>query len=264
MEEKYPDKGELVVANVERVVGYGAFVRLEEYGDKQGMVSIKEFSQKWVKNPRDYLREGQKAVLKVLGVNPERGHIDLSLKTVNDNERRNKLKDFKLSIRIDKLLDFISEKSGKKKEELYNVFGDKLIVDFGSLYDAFAQVANEKEDLKKYITDEKLREIVLKAIKDSITPTLVSIKGFVSIHSDSGEGLEDLKSAIISGEKTFPEDIEGKISYVAPPNYRIDISADDYKTAEKAMKDCYDSIEKYASSKGMETEFLKTIKKQAS
>jgi translation initiation factor 2 subunit 1 len=260
MADNYPDKGELVLAKVERVMGYGAFVRLEEYDNKQGMVSIKEFSRKWVKNPRDYLKEGQKAVLKVLGANSERGHIDLSLKAVNDNERRNKLKEFKLEIRIEKLMERLAERMKTSKEELYKLFGDKLVDDYGSLYAAFADVANGNEDLKEYITDSALRSEVVKAVDESIKPPLVSIKGFVELSSDSSDGIEIIRESLLAGEKTF-EGIDGSIGYVAPPNYRIDITTEDYKSAEKAMKDCYDAIEKHAASKGAEVHFSKTFKK---
>jgi translation initiation factor 2 subunit 1 len=261
MEDRYPERGELVICTVERVVGYGAFVRLDEYDKKQGMVSIKEFSRKWVKNPRDYLKEGQKAVLKVLRVKPDRGHIDLSLKAVNDNERRNRLKEYKLNIRINKLMEHFANQFGKSTEDLYGLFGNKLVEDYGSIYDAFTTVANGEEDLEKYIPDEKLRKDVVQGIRDSIKPTLVSIRGFVSIHSDSNNGLELLKEALAKGREGFSEKAKGAISYIAPPNYQIEITANDYKLAEKAMKKSYDAIEAFAKSNDMESEFHRELKK---
>lgn len=261
MENRYPERGELVICTVERVVGYGAFARLDEYDNKQGMVSIKEFSRKWVKNPRDYLKEGQKAVLKVLRVKPDRGHIDLSLKAVNDNERRNRLKEYKLNIRINKLMEHFAKQFGKKVDDLYALFGDRLVEDYGSIYDAFTAVANGEDGLEEYIPDEKLRENVVQGIRDSIKPTLVSIRGFVSIHSDSGDGLALLKEALSKGKENFPEDVKGSISYIAPPNYQIEIIANDYKLAEKAMKDSYDAIEAFARANDMESEFHRELKK---
>lgn len=260
--EEYPEKRELVIATVERVTGHGAFVRLDEYGSKQGIVSIREFSAKWVKNPRNYLREGQKAVLKVLRVNRDRGHIDLSLKQVNDNERRNKLKEYKLEIRVVKLMEHLAEQFGKKPADLYKMFGDRLIADYGSLYEAFAAVVNGKEDLKAYVKDDRLRENMLKIVSESIKPTLVSIRGFVTLSSEAGDGVGVLKDALAAGEAAFPEDVEGSITYVAAPDYRIDVTADDYKTAEKAMKSCAEAIERRAGSKGAEFSFSR--EKQAS
>jgi len=258
--EKYPTRGELVIVTVESVGSQGAFVRLDEYGGKQGIVSIREFSPKWVKNPRDYLKEGQKSVLKVLRVNVERGHIDLSLKEVNENEKRNKLKEFKLEIRVGKLMTHLADLLKKKESELYTLFGNKLLEDYGSLYDGFSQVSNSKEDLK-YIKDEKLRQEIIRLIREGIKPTFVSVKGFVSISSQDGDSIEKIKNALLTGEKFLGE--KGTLSYVTPPYYRIDVTADDYKNAERIMRECYEVIEKQADSEGIKTEFTKEPKKAA-
>jgi len=156
-------------------------------------------------------------------------------------------------------MDFFAEQFKTKPEDLYAMFGDKLIDDYGTLYDAFAAVSNGQEDLSTYVSDEKLRAAVIKAITENITPTLVTIKGYVEISSEAGDGVQIVKDALIEGEKTF-KDVDGKITYVAPPKYRIDLTADDYKTAEKQMKNCYDAIEKYAASKGIETHFERKLK----
>jgi len=262
--KNYPERGELVLTTVERVTDHGAFVKLDEYGGKQGIVSLREFSPKWVKNPRSFLKEGQKAVLKVLRINIERGHIDLSLKEVNDNERRNKLKDFKLEIRVVKLMEHMAAGVGKKKEELDKMFGERLAADYGTLYEGFAQVSNGKEDMKAYVPDAKLREEVIKRVRETIKPTLVSVRGFVTMFSEDSDGVNIIKGALAAGKAAIAKDMEGEISYVSPPNYCIDITAGDYKTAEKALKDCYEVIEKYAASKGVKTQFAKELKLPAS
>ncbi|MBN2517207.1 MAG: translation initiation factor IF-2 subunit alpha [Candidatus Altiarchaeota archaeon] len=260
MEERYPQVGELVVANVERVVNYGAFVRLEEYDNKQGIVNIRDFSLKWVKNPRDYLKEGQKAVLKVLRVNRERGHIDLSLKNVNESERRNKLKEFKLEKRSQKLLSHFSKVSNTPVEKLRELFANALEEDYGTLYNAFSDVSLETEDLKDYIKDEKLRKTILKEIKNSIKPPQVGIMGYLVLTSEDGDGITKIKKALTEGEKTFTGDIEGSITYVSPPNYRIEVKAADYKTAEKIMKGCYEKVLGSAKALGVEAEFKRELK----
>jgi len=263
MGKDYPERGELVLADIERVTDHGAFVRLGEYGNKQGIVSLREFSPKWVKNPRDYLREGQKAVLKVLRINTERGHIDLSLKEVNDNERRNKLKDFKLDLRVQKLVEHIGKNLGRKPEELQMLFGSRLVADYGSLYLAFSNVSNGVEDLKSYIPDAKLREQVIAAIRENIKPTLVSVRGFINLYSEASDGISVVKDSLAEGEKTFLQGTSGMISYVSTPYYRIDVTAGDYKSAEKALKDCYDAVEKYAKAKGAFVAFERELKKAA-
>ncbi|HIE33962.1 MAG TPA: S1 RNA-binding domain-containing protein, partial [Candidatus Altiarchaeales archaeon] len=94
-ESRYPEPGELVIATVQNIFKQGAFVTLDEYGNKRGMLHLSEISLKWVRNIRNYVKEGQKVVLLVLRVNPERGHIDLSLRRVSDAQRKAKLQEVK-------------------------------------------------------------------------------------------------------------------------------------------------------------------------
>ena len=248
--DAYPEKGELVVANVEQVTGYGAFVRLEEYGNKQGIVNIRDFSLKWVKNPRDYFKEGQKTILKVLRVNKDRGHIDLSLRNVNEAERKNKLRDFKMGKRVEQMLAIIAERIEKPIEHLDTELGEPLLEDYESIYDAFLAVSAGHEDLSKYVKDIKEREEIVKFISESIKPPEVTINSYFSIKSEEGNGVSFIRNAILAGESAL-DDTNAEISYISSPIYRVDVTSEDYKMAEAAMKECMDAIDKYSKSKNM-------------
>ncbi len=58
-----PEPWELVLATVARIVPYGAYLTLDEYGDAEGLLHISEISSRWVKNIRDHVKEGEKTVL---------------------------------------------------------------------------------------------------------------------------------------------------------------------------------------------------------
>ena len=235
-------------------------MKLDEYGAKPGIVNIRDFSFKWVKHPRDYLKEGQKAVLKVLRVNVDRGHIDLSLKNVNEAEKKEKLKTFKLENRVQKLMDIIAKKSNKKVDDLFASFGDKLIDEYGSLYDAFVSVSSGEEDLKKYIADEKVRTDIRGLIADSIKPPKVEIEANLTISCEEPDGIERIRNTLSSGEAEFGKDSEGGITYLSSPRYSIRVSAEDYKTAEKSLKASIEAMEKYASSNSVSFEFSRDRK----
>lgn len=103
MERKgWPELDELVVCSVQQVKDFGAFTSLDEYGGKEGLIHISEVATGWVKYIRDHVREGQKIVCKVLDVNPSKHHIDLSLKDVNDHQRREKIQDWKNEQKADR------------------------------------------------------------------------------------------------------------------------------------------------------------------
>src|SRR5660397_242733 len=91
----WPEADDNVVCSVKRVTDFGAFVELDEYGNKEGLIHISDVASGWVKYIRDHVREGQKIVCKVMYVDTAKHHIDLSLKDVNEHQRREKIQQWK-------------------------------------------------------------------------------------------------------------------------------------------------------------------------
>src|SRR5438552_414997 len=123
----FPEEGELVVGTVKDVKGFGAFVNLDEYPGKEGFIHIAEVAAGWVKYVRDHVRENQKIVAKVLTVDTNRGHVDLSLKRVNDHQRRETIASWKNEQKADKLLEILGERLKKPAADLLKEFGMKLV-----------------------------------------------------------------------------------------------------------------------------------------
>ncbi|NTV00395.1 MAG: S1 RNA-binding domain-containing protein, partial [Methanoregulaceae archaeon] len=129
MEERsWPETSELVVCTVKDIKDFAAFVTLDEYEGREGLIPISEIATGWIKYIRDHIREGQKVVCKVLHVDKNRGHIDLSLKDVNDHQRREKIREWKNESKARKWIGFAAEASGEKPEviesTLYKIYGD--------------------------------------------------------------------------------------------------------------------------------------------
>ena len=108
LEKEYPEEGDLVMCSVKEVFPYGAFVILDEY-DKEGMIHIKEISSSWVKNIRNHVREGQKIVCKVLKVDASKNHIDLSLRRVTSQQKKQKFKSLNEKRRAKNCLNFMPQ-----------------------------------------------------------------------------------------------------------------------------------------------------------
>ena len=87
----FPEEGELVVVTVKTVKNFGAFGILDEYDGKEGFIHITDVASGWVKYIRDHVKESQKIVCKVLRVDEQKSHIDLSLKQVNEHQKREKI-----------------------------------------------------------------------------------------------------------------------------------------------------------------------------
>ena len=105
MNKEWPEEGDLIVGTVHKVLNYGAFAKLEEYEGKEAFIHISEVSSGWVKNIRDYVRENQKIVARVLRVNPKKGHVDASLKRIREDQRTRRMQQWKIEQKAEKLLE---------------------------------------------------------------------------------------------------------------------------------------------------------------
>lgn len=113
-----PDEGELVVASISDVQKNGAYVKLDEYDDLEGFIFIGEIASGWVKNIRSVVREGQRVICKAIGVRKDGTSIELSLKSVSEERRRNRLQEWKNEQRAKQLLKVMSEQLSWSEEQL--------------------------------------------------------------------------------------------------------------------------------------------------
>ncbi|HEC76217.1 MAG TPA: translation initiation factor IF-2 subunit alpha [Thermoplasmatales archaeon] len=259
MHKELPETGELVVCTVERAKGFGAFVKLEEYPDKKGFIHIKEVAPGWVKNIRDYVREGQRIVCRVMDVDPSKGYVDLSLKRVNEHQKKEKIQQWKNEQKAEKLLEMLGERIGLSKEECYEKFGYELIEKFGSLYNAFEECAINENALKEEGFEGDWIEVFVDIAKENVIVPYVEIKGYIEITCPLPDGIKHIKKALQLIEKKEDE-IEINVKYISAPVYMIDVKAPDYKSAEKELKGRIEKSIEYIKKKGGTGKFMRELK----
>ena len=254
----YPEEGEYILGTVKAISQYGALISLDEYGDKEGMLPLRQLSPKWVRNIRDYVKEGQKVVLKVLRVDPRRGHIDLSLMRVSDSKRKEKLMDVKQRQRAIKLLELLEEKTkiAGCAKEVY----DELLKNFSDAYLGLESIALNDSEADKLKIDNKLKSELITLVSENIKPQFVEITGFVELRSYAPDGVDKIKEALTKIEKFETESKIG-VTYVSAPIYRIHVLAEDYKTAENVIMQAADAGIEYIKDSGGFGEFHRELKK---
>lgn len=72
---------QLVQGTVTNVVDFGAFVALED-SDIEGLLHVSEIADPEPDNPREFLERGDKLLLRILHIDPDRQRLGLSLKQV--------------------------------------------------------------------------------------------------------------------------------------------------------------------------------------
>ncbi len=78
--------GQLVQGIVTKMTKFGAFVRLVDVPEIEGLVHISELSDQRVNHPREVLEEGETVTLRVVKMDIEDRRLGLSLKKVNSAE----------------------------------------------------------------------------------------------------------------------------------------------------------------------------------
>jgi translation initiation factor 2 subunit 1 len=252
--EGWPEPGDLVVCTVSQVVDFGAFVTLDEYSGKQGLIHISEVASGWIKYIRDHVREGQKIVCKVLNVDRSRHHIDLSLKDVNEHQRREKIQEWKADQKAWKWLEMAYS---ERPDDLTRV-SSALLSTYNSLYLALEETAiTGPEALADAgLTDEDIT-ILSSLSKDNVKIPTVDISGYVDLSSPAIDGVDVIRKALKQAKRVKDKDVTLDVSYIGAPRYRIHVTAPDYKKAESVLKKSAQAAVKYIEQHGGEGTFLR-------
>ena len=85
-EKEFPEVDELVMVQVKEIASMGAYVRLLEYGNIEGMILLSELSRRRIHSINKLIRVGKNEAVMVLRVDKEEGYIDLSKRRVSPEE----------------------------------------------------------------------------------------------------------------------------------------------------------------------------------
>jgi translation initiation factor 2 subunit 1 len=237
----WPEVGDLVIATIETVTDYGAYARLDEY-EKRGLLHVSEISSSWIRNIHDFVRDGQKLVVKVLRVDMGKGHIDLSLRRVTKRERIEKVLSWKKERKADGLLRGVAEKLGLTIDEVYQKAGAVVEQKF-DLYEGFEKAALEgPEPLIEIGMPEIFAKAFSEVAQERIHVKMVKVKGILEMHAVKPNGIKVIKEAFHEAKAEKIKDAKITFYVIAAPKYNIEVQAENYKRAEEVMQKTADTI----------------------
>ncbi|MBU0457068.1 MAG: S1 RNA-binding domain-containing protein [Nanoarchaeota archaeon] len=236
-----PEEDEIVLCKVTKIFPNSVFVDLLEYNDS-GMIHISEISPGRIRNLRDYVNVGRQIVCKVLKIDRERGHIDLSLRRVNSNQRREKLDEIKQELKAESLVKSVAKKIKTPVDEVYKNISKKIFEEYSHLYLCFKDVAGGEIDLVKLGIDDKIANELTTIILEKFKPSKISIKGEVKIITYASDGIEKIKSVLKQIEKVSPTI---NLFYLGAGRFKLMIEDLDYKPAEKNLNKVIEILNKF-------------------
>jgi len=237
--QEMPEQGEIVLATVTKVMDHGAYVTLDEYDDIQGFLHISEIAPGWIRSVSRFVRDGEKKVLLVKKVNSKRGDIDLSLKQISKDQKKQKLKEVKKFEKGKTLLKSVQDKTKLSDEEVEKL-EDSIYSKFDSVYDAFIEIGRNGIESVKELKLAKKTATAIEEICSKIKLPSVEIRGIMEITSGKSDGVEIIKKILLDELK---KDSTIDITYLGAPKYRLSITSDNFKSAEKSLKPIISEIQ---------------------
>ena len=139
--------------------------------------------------------------------------LELSLKSVSEERRRDRLQQWKNEQRSLQLLKVLAEKLGWSEDEKQEISED-LSSTFGTLYASFEEAAmNETSLTDAGFEGQWISEFIEIAV-ENIIPPFVEIKGALNISINSINGVEIIQDALLSAESFSSEEKELSLIHI--------------------------------------------------
>ncbi|QKQ99438.1 translation initiation factor IF-2 subunit alpha [Metallosphaera tengchongensis] len=248
-----PREGEILIATVKQVFDYGSYVSLDEYGGLQAYLPWSEISTRWVKNIRDVVKEDRKIVVKVIRVDRRKGTVDVSLKKVNDDDRKKKNAQWKRIQKTDKILELVAQKLKKSEKDAWEQVAWKLEDRYGDVFNALQKALKEGD---KVLLDAGVPEVWVKPLLEEASKHTeekkVKDSKVVLLKTLDPEGVEKIR-------KVFDLEDEGdiKIFTIGAPRYRVEVSGTDPKLVAQRLEEVVQKIIERAKEEGVSAEVAK-------
>ena len=237
----YPEKGELVVIEIEDVNPHSVYAKLEGY-DLEGMIHISEVSRSWVRDIKKHVKEGEKDVAQVLEVDKDKNQLGLSLKRVNDKQKREKMQEWNKEMKADKLLEKVAKNLGIDMNEAYEEIAFPFQKQYDNTFDGFQASLVDEEKVDELLGEERA-QAVREVAEDNISLKNVEMESVMEIEIPKPNGIDLIKDALEVGERA-------EINYLSAPKYKIKAWGVDRKSCKNTIKENVDKIRKRVEDSG--------------
>jgi len=255
-----PSEGDLLLCTVTDITSHGAYVDLEEYPGLRGFVHLSEIASSWIKNIRNFVKEGQKIVTKVLRVNRDKKQIDLSLRRVTEQQKKEKIQAWKRAKNAEGILKLAADKLGKTIDEAYQEVGWRLEDTYGEIYAGLQAIKkNGFAALEEAKIPVSWRDVIYREALEHVEIPTVKMVAEIDVTCYKPDGVDAIKTALMKGLEELENEpgVKGRIFLLGSPRYQFEIEAPDYKTAEKALSNSADMILKTIRSLGGDGDWKK-------
>ena len=280
--KKIPSIDDIVIAKVEKISELGIEVTLNEYNGIGGFINCGEVSRKKKVNFNKLLTVGKDVLLNVIQVDETKNYIDLSKRTISEDDIKLFNERHKLHIHLYNIFKHICMRV--KNIDRLDKINETQLYDFMcvSLFEIQKEFENEYicEKLLNKETNleilncidydlvglsiEEFKKILDEYIDNKINRTKPELSETIKLMTYSSSGLADLKYSLdyksFAEFEEFSKDFEIKINYITGSVYSIIVEQKDFDlTGTIIIEDVLSIIKKEIKKRAMEKQLQNQI-----
>ncbi|KAI5298662.1 hypothetical protein KEM55_003112 [Ascosphaera atra] len=243
-EEKYPEIDSYVMVNVKQIADMGAYVKLLEYDNIDGMILLSELSRRRIRSIQKLIRVGRNEVVVVLRVDKEKGYIDLSKRRVSPEDVVKCEERYNKSKLVHSIMRHVAEKTQIPMEKLYETITWPLNRRYGHSLDAFKLSISAPDEVWEGIEfpNQVVKDELLGYISKKLTPHPTKVRADIEVTCFSYEGIDAVKTALRTAEAHNTDDCQVKVKLVSPPLYVLTSHTLDRQKGISVLEEAIKSI----------------------
>ncbi|CAJ0577659.1 unnamed protein product, partial [Mesorhabditis spiculigera] len=254
---EYPDADDTVMVNVRQIAEMGAYVRLLEFNNKEGMILLSELSRRRIRSVNKLIRVGRNECVVVIRVDKDKGYIDLSKRRVYAKDMALCEERFAKAKAVNSILRHVAEQLGYEQdsqlEELYEKTAwhfDRKEKKKAACYDVFKKAIQDATVFDECDISADIKEKLLEDIRKKLTPQAVKIRADIEVTCFSYAGISAIKEALIAGKNCSTDLMPIKINLIAAPLFVVTASSMEKDEGLAAVQNALDVIGKTIESHG--------------
>ncbi|KAJ5344140.1 uncharacterized protein N7506_002505 [Penicillium brevicompactum] len=242
-EEKYPEVDSFVMVNVKQIAEMGAYVKLLEYDNIDGMILLSELSRRRIRSIQKLIRIGRNEVVIVLRVDKEKGYIDLSKRRVSPEDVIKCEERYNKSKAVHSIMRHVAEATQTPLETLYETIGWPLNQKYGHAHDAFKiSITNPSVWDEITFTSDAVKSEIQQYIGSKLTPHPTKVRADIEVTCFGYDGIDAVKDALRTAEEQNTADNQIKVKLVAPPLYVLASQCLDKTAGVKGLEEAIERI----------------------
>jgi len=238
-----PKWGENVLCTVTRITPFAAWCSLDEYEREdgstiEGMIHVSEVAGKWVKDIRKFVKPNKQYVAKVIRIDYQKGHVNLSLKRVSKFDKKEKAENYRREKRAMGMLNQVAKRVGKTKEDVLKIFEPEIREEFEDIFSFFESINDNAKILDKFDLNKDLKDAIMEVVERNFRLKEKTVKAMLKITTLAPDGVNRVKKALTELEKNTG----ATVKYISAPTYQVELRSKQPKDAEKRMREGIEDI----------------------